>query len=69
MRSKAWRGLNWRALFMFYRQVERLWSRALARRSQQGPVTWARIERLRVRWLPSARLFHPYPLQCFGVRT
>jgi group II intron reverse transcriptase/maturase len=61
--------MNWRALFTFCGQVERLWYRALARRSQRGRVTWSRMQRLRKRWLPAPRLFHPYPLQRFGVRT
>jgi RNA-directed DNA polymerase len=61
--------MNWRALFAFCGQVERLWYRALARRSQRGRVSWSRMQRLRGRWLPAPRLFHPYPLQRFGVRT
>src|SRR5580700_5499560 len=39
--------LNWRALFTFCGQVERLWHRALSRRSQRGYVTWAQMQRLR----------------------
>ena len=61
--------MNWRALFTFCGQVERLWHRVLARRSQRGRIAWARMQRLRERWLPAPRLFHPYPLQRFGVRT
>jgi RNA-directed DNA polymerase len=61
--------MNWRALFAFCSQVERLWYRALARRSQRGRVSWSRMQRLRGRWLPAPRLFHPYPLQRFHVRT
>jgi anaerobic selenocysteine-containing dehydrogenase len=61
--------MNWRALFTFCGQVERLWYRVLARRSQRGRVAWSRMQRLRGRWLPAPRLFHPYPLQRFGVRT
>lgn len=60
---------NWRALFTFCGQVERRWYRVLARRSQRGRVSWARMRRLRARWLPTPRIFHPYPLQRFGVRT
>ena len=61
--------MNWRALFTFCGQVERLWHRVLARRSQRGRISWARMQRLRERWMPAPRLFHPYPLQRFGVRT
>jgi hypothetical protein len=61
--------LNWRALFTFCGQVERLWHRALARRSQRGYVPWAQMQRLRRRWLPSPRIVHPYPIQRFDGRT
>src|SRR3990172_8038011 len=57
--------MNWRALFTFCGQVERLWHRVLARRSQRGRISWARMQRLRERWMPAPRLFHPYPLQRF----
>jgi RNA-directed DNA polymerase len=39
--------MNWRALFAFCSQVERLWYRALARRSQRGRVSRSRMQRLR----------------------
>jgi len=61
--------MNGRALFTFCSQVERLWYRVLARRSQRGRTSWARMQRLRQRWVPAPRFFHPYPLQRFGVRT
>jgi hypothetical protein len=57
------------ALIMFRFQVGWLWSRALARRSQTGTVTWARTHRLVQRWLPPARICHPHPLRRFGVIT
>jgi RNA-directed DNA polymerase len=41
--------------------VLRLWFRALRRRSQRRPMTWARFLRLVRRWLPSARILHPHP--------
>jgi RNA-directed DNA polymerase len=61
--------LNYPALFLFRSQVERLWQRALSRRSQNGWVAWDRMRRLTDRWLPSPRIYHPFPLQRFGVRT
>ena len=61
--------LNWRALFTFCGQVERLWHRALSRRSQRGSVSWAQMQRLRRRWLPSPRIVHPYPIHRFDGRT
>ena len=61
--------LNWRALFTFCGQVERLWHRALTRRSQRGYVTWVQMQRLRRRWLPALRIVHPYPIHRFDGRT
>ena len=55
------------ALFRF--QVGRLWHRALSRRSQNGRVAWDRMRRLIDRWLPPARVCHPYPLRRLGVIT
>ena len=61
--------MNGRALFTFRTQVGRLWHHALARRSQTGHVPWERMLRLIERWLPPARICHPYPLQRLGVIT
>lgn len=57
------------ALAMFRFQVGRLWHRALSRRSQNGRVLWDRMRRLIKRWLPPARVCHPYPLRRLGVIT
>jgi hypothetical protein len=40
---------------------------ALSRRSQNGRVLWTRMSRLIKRWLPPARVCHPYPLRRLGV--
>jgi group II intron reverse transcriptase/maturase len=61
--------MNMPALFLFRSQVGWLWHRALSRRSQNGRVRWDRMRRLIDRWLPPLRIYHPYPLQRFGVRT
>jgi len=61
--------MNSPALAMFRFQVGRLWHRALARRSQTGHVSWERMRRLTERWLPPARICHPYPLRRLGVVT
>jgi RNA-directed DNA polymerase len=61
--------LNYPALFIFRSQVEWFWQRALSRRSQNGWVPWDRMRRLTNRWLPPPRIYHPFPLQRFGVRT
>lgn len=52
---------NSAALQTFRRKVERYWHRVLCRRSQTGYVTWERMHRLLRRWLPPARICHPYP--------
>ena len=45
----------------FLYQVRRLWFRALRRRSQRHLLTWERMDRIATRWLPPARVMHPYP--------
>jgi len=53
---------NFGALDAFRTQVQRLWRRLLRRRSQKGRKwTWERVRRLTRRWLPNARILHPYP--------
>jgi group II intron reverse transcriptase/maturase len=61
--------MNSTALHLFRFQVGRLWHRALSRRSQNGRVRWDRMRRLIDRWLPPARIYHPYPLRRLGVIT
>ena len=61
--------MNGPALHTFRFQVGRLWYRTLRRRSQTARVTWARMRRLIGRWLPPARITHPYPLRRLGVVT
>jgi RNA-directed DNA polymerase len=60
---------NSQALHIFRFQVGRLWHRTLSRRSQNGRVSWDRMRRLMDRWLPPARVCHPYPLRRLGVIT
>jgi RNA-directed DNA polymerase len=60
---------NSHALHIFRFQVGRLWHRTLSRRSQNGRVRWDRMRRLIDRWLPPARVCHPYPLRRLGVIT
>jgi group II intron reverse transcriptase/maturase len=52
---------NSAALRSFQYGVSCLWKRALGRRSQYGYVTWSRMQRLLDRWIPPARICHPYP--------
>jgi RNA-directed DNA polymerase len=52
----------------FRTEVIRSWFRALRRRSQKGRnLIWERIQRLIRRWLPTARIKHPYPNQRLRV--
>ena len=51
-------------LNQFRTQIQRLWRRVLRSRSQKGRCwTWMRMRRLIGRWLPTARILHPYPEQ------
>lgn len=57
------------SLAQFRLLVTRLWRRILARRSQRGSLLWDRMQRLVERWLPLARVSHPFPRLRFGVMT
>jgi hypothetical protein len=59
--------MNGRALGLFRFRVGWLWQRAMSRRSQRAGVNWDRMTRLIARYLPPARIHHPYPLRRFGV--
>ena len=52
---------NSRAVQAFRTQVTRYWLKALRRRSQRHRLNWERMDRLARRWLPPARILHPYP--------
>ena len=60
---------NSQAIRAFRTQVTRHWCTALRRRSQRHRLDWERMDRLARRWLPPARVQHPYPEMRFGVRT
>lgn len=53
----------------FRHQVGWLWRKVLTRRSQKHRLIWERMERLIARWIPLARICHPYPSERFGART
>jgi len=60
---------NGKALQRFRKEVTRMWQRSLSRRSQKGYVNWERMNRYVDKWLPVARIYHPYPDERFGVMT
>lgn len=53
----------------FRDQLVRHWHRALRRRAQRHRLTWQRMRRHADRWLPPARITHPWPDQRFDART
>lgn len=61
---------NSRNIGRFVDEVTRLWHRMLRRRSQRGQSkwTWERMQRLGRRWLPRARIIHPYPEERLRAR-
>ncbi len=60
---------NGRALLSFRTQVIRLWQRSLRRRGQRDRTNWEKMGRLVRRWMPPARIQHPWPEERFDVRT
>ncbi len=60
---------NIRSLASFRTQIGRHWLKALNRRSQRDKTNWARINALTKRWIPPARISHPWPDKRFDVRT
>ncbi len=62
---------NGPALSAFRAAVAWLWRKALRRRSQRARrrLTWDRMKRYLTRWLPPARICHPWPSQRLTVRT
>lgn len=57
------------AIIAFRTQATRHWSHALRRRSQRTRLDWKRVDRLANRWLPPARIAHPYPDARFAATT
>jgi RNA-directed DNA polymerase len=64
-------GVPWNSISIgvFRKEVCRLWLKVLRRRSHKHKLTWNRMERLIAKWIPLARVCHPYPGQRFGVIT
>ena len=60
---------NVHAVNAFRTQAIRHWLKALRRRSQRHRLTWERMGCLVDRWLPRARIMHPWPSVRFDART
>jgi group II intron reverse transcriptase/maturase len=60
---------NIRALRAFRREAVRTWRRALIRRGQKGRMPWYRMKKFIERYIPKAKIQHPWPDARFDVRT
>ena len=60
---------NSAAINAFRHRIIGHWLMALRRRSQRTRLTWKRMYRLAERWLPRARILHPWPNDRFDART
>lgn len=60
---------NSHALCYFRWAVGWLWRCALARRSQKTRLPWKRMRGYLDRWLPPARICHPWPSQRLAFAT
>ncbi len=60
---------NLAAVKEFRQGLVLLWRQSLSRRSQTARVTWERMTLLEKRWIPPARICHPYPDQRVRVMT
>jgi len=58
---------NGPSLNLFRNGVIWHWRRALRRRGQRDTTSWTAIYRLADRWLPRARILHPWPDQRYAV--
>ena len=61
--------MNGPAICAFRRALSGVWWRVLRRRSQGNHLPWRRMRRFVARWLPPARICHPYPLVRLRVIT
>jgi RNA-directed DNA polymerase len=52
---------NAHAVSAFRTQLTGRWYKALRRRGQKAGINWTRMNRIQKRWLPPARITHPFP--------
>lgn len=60
---------NSRAIGRFRTEVIRAWVKCLRQRSQRHRLNWKRMTKLAGRWLPPARIQHPWPDARFYAKT
>jgi len=60
---------NTKSIEQFREEVVKSWLHALKRRSQRHRLPWNRMNRLSKRWLPRARICHPWPWDRFLATT
>jgi RNA-directed DNA polymerase len=60
---------NTDAVAEFRTQITRHWYKALRHRSQRTRINWARMNQIVSRWLPKARVMHPFPEVRLAART
>lgn len=58
---------NLQQLVAFRYEVAKIWFRTLMRRSQKSKLTWKRMKFHTDRWLPHAKIHHPFPLKRLRV--
>lgn len=57
------------AMNVFRFVVAQMWWKTLRRRGNRRKMTWQKMQPIVDRWLPRAKLHHPYPLRRMGVIT
>jgi hypothetical protein len=60
---------SWDAFGAFRTQIVRTWYRTIRRRSQKSHITWKHMSNIESKWLPKARILHPWPEQRFASIT
>jgi RNA-directed DNA polymerase len=56
------------ALGAFRKAIAMAWYKSLRRRSQRRRLNWTRMHHIATRWVPAARIVHPWPNQRFAAR-
>ena len=62
-------GGNMHALETFKTQVTRMWYKSLRRRSQKTKLTWVKMNGIVQKWIPKAKILHPWPEERFERYT